>query len=161
MLEIRRAVGADWNAIWPIFQAVVAQGDSFVYAPETTREEAFALWMSPAAAVYVAVEDGEVVGSYWIKPNRPGLGSHIANAAYMVNPDAGGHGIGRAMGEHSLREGKAAGYLAMQFNIVVSSNERAVALWKSLGFSIIGTTPRAFRHARLGLVDAYIMYREL
>ena len=161
MIEIRKAIAADWEAIWPIFQAVIRQGDAFVFAPDTTKEEAFGICMSSGLTTYVAIVDGAVAGSYYIRPNQPGLGSHIANAGYMVAQEAGGRGIGRAMGEHSLVEAKAAGYLAMQFNFVVSANERAVSLWKSLGFSIIGTIPQAFRHSRLGLVDAYIMYRVL
>jgi ribosomal protein S18 acetylase RimI-like enzyme len=161
MIEIRRAIASDWESIWPLFQAVIAEGDSFVYPPDTTEEEAFEIWMSSPASTYVALEGGGVVGSYLLKANQPGLGSHVANAAYMVRPDRVGKGIGRAMGEHSLREAKAAGYAAMQFNIVVSSNERAVSLWKALGFRTIGTIPHAFRHKRRGLVDAYIMHRFL
>jgi L-amino acid N-acyltransferase YncA len=160
-MEIRRATSADWPQIWPIFRAVVAEGDSFVYRPETTEEEGRAIWMSPGHSVYVAVEDGRMVGSYWFRPNQPGLGAHVANAAYMVSPAHAGRGVGRAMGAHSLREAKAAGFTAMQFNIVVSTNAPAVALWKSLGFSVIGVSPKAFDHKALGLVDAYIMHRFL
>lgn len=160
-MEIRRASASDWEAIWSIFRAVVATGDTYVYAPDTTKEEAFALWMAPAGATYVAVEGDAVVGTYILKPNQPSLGAHVANAGFMVLPDAAGRGIGRTMAEHCLREAKAAGYLAMQFNFVVSTNERAVALWRSLGFSIVGTLPKAFHHRSLGLVDAYVMHRFL
>jgi L-amino acid N-acyltransferase YncA len=160
-MEIRAATPADWDAIWPIFHAVVSAGDTYVYAPETTKDEAFVYWMPPTASVYVAVDDDQVVGTYLFKPNQPGLGSHVANAAFMVSPNASRRGIGRAMGEHCLHEAKAAGYTAMQFNFVVSPNERAVALWKSLGFSIVGTLPRVFQHRTLGLVDAYVMHRFL
>ena len=160
-MEIRRANAEDWEAIWPIFQAVVSQGDTYVYAPQTTKEEAQKLWMPPGAAVYVAAEGNAVIGTYLIKPNQPGLGSHIANAAFMVKPGESGRGVGRAMGHHALSEARTAGFTAMQFNFVVSTNERAVALWQSLGFTIIGTIPLAFRHQKLGIVDAYIMHRHL
>ena len=161
MLKIRKAVASDWEAIWPIFHAVVAGGDTYVYAPETTQEQAFPLWMSAGFSTYVAQEGESVVGTYLLKPNQPGLGSHICNAAFMVKPGQSGRGVGRAMGLHALNEAKAAGYLAMQFNFVVSTNERAVALWKSLGFTIIGTIPAAYRHRHLALVDAYIMHKFL
>lgn len=160
-IEIRKADVSDWDAIWPIFQAVVSQGDTYVYAPDTTKEEAFSLWMLPAVSTYVAQEADSIVGTYLLKPNQPGLGSHVSNAAFMVKPDCSGRGIGRAMAYHALKEAQAAGYAAMQFNIVVSSNERAVALWKSLGFTTIGVIPKAYQHQRLGLVDAYIMHKFL
>ena len=161
MLNIRRAVDSDWEALWLIFQAVVAGGDTYVYAPETTKEQAYPLWMSAGLSTYVAQEGENVVGTYLLKPNQPGLGSHVCNAAFMVKPGQSGRGVGRAMGLHALNEAKAAGYSAMQFNFVVSTNERAVALWKSLGFTIIGTIPEAYHHRQLGLVDAYIMHKAL
>jgi len=160
MLSIRPATPRDWPRIWSIFQAVVAAGDSFAWTAETTEHEAKQLWMSTATA-YVAESSGQVVGAYFIKPNQPGRGSHVANAAYMVDPNGHGLGVGRSMGEHSLAEARAAGYVAMQFNLVVSTNERAVRLWRSLGFEILATLPQAFRHQGLGLVDAYLMHRSL
>jgi GNAT superfamily N-acetyltransferase len=161
VVDIRRASASDWAAIWPIFHAVISAGDACVYPPDTTEEQARSLWLSPGVLTYVAQNGETTVGTYLLKPNQPGLGSHVANAAFMVRPDRSGQGVGRAMGHHALAEAKAAGYAAMQFNIVVSTNERAVALWKSLGFAIIGTVPKAFHHQRLGLVDAYIMHRFL
>ena len=161
MLEIRRANDADWESIWSIFQAVVTEGDTYVYAPDTTKEHAYSLWLSAGVSTYVAHEDSAIAGTYRLKANQPGLGSHICNAAFMIKPEQAGRGVGRAMGHHALAEAKAMGYSAMQFNFVVSSNGRAVALWKSLGFAIVGTVPQAFRHPRLGLVDAYIMHRFL
>jgi len=161
-MEIRRATAADWDAIWPIFQTVVAAGDTYVYAPETSKDEAQTLWMSPNAATYVAMDEhGAIVGTYLLRPNQPGLGAHVANAGFMVDPAHSGGGIGRRMGEHCLREARAAGYHAMQFNFVVSTNTRAIRLWESLGFAIVGTLPKAFRHQTLGPVDAYVMYRLL
>ncbi len=161
MLEIQGATAADWGSIWPLFQQVVAGGDTYAYAPDTSQEQAHSLWMPAGASAYVAREQGEVVGTYLLRPNQPGLGSHVCNAAFMVKPGQSGRGVGRAMGLHALAEAKAAGYEAMQFNFVVSSNARAVALWESLGFRIVGTIPKAFRHRELGLVDAYVMHRFL
>jgi len=161
MFDIRRAADADWGVLWPIFRAVVAGGDTYVYAPDTNKAEARALWMPAGVPVYVAEKRGEVVGTYLLRPNQPGLGSHVCNAAFMVKQGQSGRGVGRAMGLHALAEAKAAGYTAIQFNFVVSSNTRAVALWESLGFRIIGTIPEAFRHRELGLVDAHVMHRFL
>ena len=160
-LAIRRATGADWPAIWPIFAAVVAGGDTYAYAPDTPEPEARRIWLESGAAAYVAVRGGEVVGTYVLKPNQPALGAHVANAGYMVRPGAFGGGVGTAMAEHSFAEARAAGYRAMQFNAVVSTNVRAVALWRRLGFTIVGTVPEGFRHRELGYVDLHIMHRFL
>ena len=161
MLAIRRAVPYDAAAIWSIFQAVVAGGDTYVFAPGTPRAEALDYFLGPNMQSWVAEVDGRVVGMYKLIPNRRDLGSHVANASFMVHPSAHGRGVGRAMGEHCLREAKRVGYLAMQFNFVVSTNESAVHLWQALGFRILATLPKAFNHARLGLVDAYVMHRFL
>lgn len=161
MITIRKAEEADFDAIWRIFREVVRRGDTYTYDPETTREQARSIWMSGGHTTYVACVDDQIVGTYILKPNQPGLGSHVANAAYMVGTDGRGKGVGRAMCEHSLEEAQRMGFRAMQFNMVVSTNESAVALWKKLGFSIVGTLPQAFRHRELGLVDAYVMHRFL
>ena len=116
---------------------------------------------APQGATYVACRGEQVVGTYLLKANQPGLGSHVANAGYMVDSREAGRGVGRALCEHSLEEARRAGFLAMQFNFVVSTNTRAVALWQAMGFRIAGTLPRAFRHQTLGLVDAYVMHRFL
>ncbi len=158
---IRKAEPRDFDDIWEIFHAVVSRGDTYTFDPATTKEEARAIWMSPQAWTYVATSDGTVVGTYFMRRNQPGLGSHVVNAGYMVKQDAQGRGIGRAMCEHSLQEARELGFVAMQYNIVVSTNESAVALWKKMGFEIVGTLPKAFRHLELGLVDAYVMYRFL
>ena len=160
-ISIRPATPQDTEAIWEIFRAVIATGDAFVFDPNMPREEALAWWFAPQNQVYVAEHDGRIAGSYIIKPNQPALGAHIANAAYMVTPAARGLGIGKLMGEHSLAEAHRAGFRAMQFNIVVSTNQPAVRLWQSLGFKILGTIPGAFRHSQLGYVDAHIMFRSL
>jgi L-amino acid N-acyltransferase YncA len=158
MLTIREASDEDADAIWDIFRAVVAPGDSYVFEPTTPREEALAYWFSPTTRTYVAESNSQVVGTYILRPNRPGLGSHIANAAFMVSPEARGLGIGYAMGQHCLAEARALGYRAMQFNFVVSTNETALRLWERLGFRIVGTLPGAFRDLNRGYVDAYVMF---
>jgi L-amino acid N-acyltransferase YncA len=159
--EIRPATEADFAEIWRIFRAVVEPGDAFVFTPDTTPEQARAYWMGPGSSPFVALIDGRVRGSYVIRPNQPGLGSHVANGSYMVDPEARGHGLGEVMGRHSLVEARERGYRSMQFNFVVSTNEAAVRLWTRLGFAIVGTLPGAFLHRTLGYVDAYVMYRSL
>lgn len=158
---IREATDADADAIWRIFHEVIQPGDTYVFDPQMPREQALAYWFNPAGRAYVLERDGNVVGTYVVKPNQPGLGSHVANAAFMVSAAARGMGAGRRLGEHCLAEATRLGYRAMQFNFVVSTNEHAVNLWKSLGFEVVGTLPGAFRHAKLGYVDAYVMYKEL
>jgi len=161
MIEIRKAVDSDKPAVWQIIKAVIAGGDTYVYPPDSPEDEMTAYWLGPEKNTYVAVDDGRIVGTFWIKANQPGLGSHIANAAYMVSPDAGGNGVGRQMAEFSLKEARRLGFTAMQFNFVVKSNAIAVKLWQSVGFEIIGEIPDAFDHAGNGLTNAYIMYRKL
>jgi ribosomal protein S18 acetylase RimI-like enzyme len=160
-VQIRPAREADFDLMWPIFQAVVASGDTYPFAPGTPRETAFAYWFGPGITSYVVEDDGRIVGMYKIIPNQRDLGAHVANASFMVDPACSGRGIGRHMGEHCLREARKHGYLAMQFNFVVSTNAPAVALWRKLGFAIVGTVPSAFRHRDLGYVDTYVMYRSL
>jgi L-amino acid N-acyltransferase YncA len=161
MLTIRKAIEADEEQIWKILKEVIAQGDSFAFDPSSPKEKMMTYWMEPEKHTYVAILDNTVVGSFFIKSNQPGLGSHIANAGYMTSPLASGKGIGKAMGQFSLEEARRLGYKAMQFNIVVKSNERAVRLWQSLGFIIIGEIPEAFNHQTLGMTNAYIMYQKL
>ena len=160
-MEIRRATESDFPAMWPIFQAVVADGATYVFGAETSFEDAFAFWFGTGSTAYIAEEGGKIVGMYKFVANQRDRGSHVANAAFMVDPRSSGKGIGRAMGVHCLREAKRAGFRAMQFNLVVSTNEAAVSLWKKQGFSIVGTLPEVFRHETLGYVDAYVMYRFL
>ena len=160
-LTIRRARHADFDAMWPVFEAVVATGDTYVFAPSSTRADAFGYWFGPGVASYVAESGGAVGGMYKLIANQRDLGAHVANASFMVHPARHGAGVGRAMAVHCLQQAKAAGYLAMQFNFVVSTNAGALALWKALGFSIVGTLPRAFRHRTLGYVDAHVLYRSL
>src|SRR5499426_1268435 len=149
-MTIRPAQPADWNQMWPIFKAVVATGTTYVFSPDTSHDEAQAYWIGPGIASWVAEEQGSIVGMYKLIPNRRDLGSHVANASFMVAQSAHGRGIGRAMGEHCLNEARRAGYQAMQFNFVVSTNTGAVHLWQELGFTILATQPKAFNHATLG-----------
>lgn len=158
---IRAATQADADAVWSIFHAVVAPGDTYVFDPQTPREEALAYWFRPDTHTYVAESGGQVVGTYILKSNQPALGSHVANAAFMVSPSARGSGVGRRMGEHCLAEARRLGFRAMQFNFVVSTNEAAVRLWHRLGFEIVGTLPGAFQHSQRGYVDAYVMFQTL
>lgn len=160
-LTIRPATTEDWPRIWPLFKTVLSTGDTYTPPPETTEPEGRAYWMERAIAVYVAEENGAVVGTYCLRINLPGLSSHVANAGYMVDPRAAGRGIGSRMCEHSFVEARNRGFEAMQFNAVVSTNHRAVALWQRHGFTIIGTAPKAYKHRALGPVDLYIMHRFL
>jgi len=161
MIAIRAAIESDKTAIWNIINAVISTGETYVFDPETPRDEMLEYWFAPDKHVYVAEQDGEIVGTFWLKPNYPGLGSHVCNAAYMVSPEASGKGIGRQMAEFSLDEARRLGFTAMQFNFVVKSNTAAVRLWQSIGMEIIGEIPDAFDHRELGLTNAYVMYRKL
>ncbi len=160
-LIIRPAHEGDGDQIWQIISAVISAGDTYVFDPDSDRETMLEVWMGNGKHSYVAESERRVCGTFVIKDNQPGLGSHIANASYMTRPSEFGKGIGTAMGRFSLEEAKRLGYLAMQFNIVVKSNESAVRLWKRLGFEIIGEIPDAFAHRTNGLTNAYIMYRKL
>ena len=160
-INIRKAIDTDRDAIWKILQATVAPGEVFVYDPNTSRDEAETYWFAKGTRTFAAEQDGEVIGSYILRPNRPALGDHVANAGFMVAPEARGAGVGRAMGQHALNEARRLGYRAMQFNFVISTNESAVHLWQALGFKIVGTLPGAFRHAQKRFVDAYVMFRSL
>lgn len=160
-MHIRKAFESDFTSMWPIFHAVVAEGSTYVFAADASRQTAFDYWFGKDIKTYVAEDDGKIVGMYKLVANQRDRGAHVANASFMVDPAYAGKGAGRTMGEHCLREAKAAGFLAMQFNFVVSTNERAVRLWQSLGFKIAGTLPKAFQHPSLGHVDAYVMHRFL
>lgn len=161
MLTIREAIDSDWPFIWALFQQVAAAGDAFAYDGDTTEAAARKLWVEPPSAAFVAELDGERVGTYYVRPNQPGRGSHVANAGYMVAAEALGRGVASALCEHSLDTARRRGYLAMQFNFVIGTNLAAVRAWERFGFAVVGRLPRAFRHATLGLVDALVMHRGL
>lgn len=164
-IRIRPAAQEDWSAIWRVIEPVILAGDAFAFEGVTAPHDVHAVWFGRGAQAYLAELEGQVVGTYVIKPNQPGRGSHIANGAYAVHPDARGQGVARAMGEHSIQAARQAGYRAMQFNLVVSTNQPAVALWKSLGFEVLATLPGAFRRGGSGhehfYVDALVMWRQL
>jgi ribosomal protein S18 acetylase RimI-like enzyme len=161
MIEIRKAILSDHDPIWNIIKEVISTGDTYVFAPGSSKEKMLNFWCGEDKQTYIAIIDSKIVGTFFIKNNQPDLGSHIANAGYMTMPAAFGKGIGKAMGEFSIAEAKRLGYKAMQFNFVIKSNEGAVSLWKKLGFKIIGEIPEAFDHQQDGLINAYIMYRKI
>lgn len=161
MLAIRAAVAADFPAVLDLFQRIVASGDTYAYAPDTSRDDARRRWLDPPSMAFVAEADGRIVGTYSLKPNQPGLGDHVANCGYMTDPAFRGRGVASAMCAHSLATAHNAGFAAMQFNFVVASNIGAVRLWERHGFSIVGRVPGAFRHALHGQTDVLIMHRAL
>jgi L-amino acid N-acyltransferase YncA len=160
---IRDATEHDWPRIWPFLRQIVTAGETYAYDPEMDEATARALWLGdpPVRAVVAVEEDGTVLGTANMYPNRPGPGSHVASASFMVDPRAARRGVGRALGEEALDWARASGFRAMQFNAVVETNTGAVALWRSLGFEIIGTVPEAFRHPTDGYVGLHVMYRRL
>lgn len=158
---IRAATLNDYEQVWEIFSAVIKKGDTYTFDPDTPKNELATYWFAPNMKTFVLEDGGDILGTYVLKPNQPGLGSHIANCGYMVHPAAQGKGIGKLLCRHSIETARQLGYKAMQFNIVISTNTVAVALWQKFGFSIIGTIPNGFKHLKLGFVDAYIMYKEL
>jgi L-amino acid N-acyltransferase YncA len=162
--EFRRGFASDWPDIWPIFHAVVSAGDTYPYPPDISESDARAAWLSNRATrriTYVVEVDGVIVGTAYLRPNQIGLGDHVANAGWMIAPSDSGLGIGRLFALYILEEAQRLGYQAMQFNAVVATNERALRLWNSMGFDMVGTVPDAFRHATNGLTDIHIMYKKL
>lgn len=161
MITVRSAGTADAEAIWAILEPTIRAGETYTLPCNMTREEALAYWHSPGHEVFVAEEAGEVVGTYFLHANQKGGGAHVANCGYMTSVRASGRGVARAMCWHSLDHAKTRGFRAMQFNFVVSTNQRAVRLWQSFGFEIVGRLPGAFLHPSQGYVDAFVMYRDL
>ena len=184
-IKIRSATTKDHDAILKIFHEIISAGDTYSLDPRMSREEALAYWFRADTQTYVAelhrqsvgeavgfprtatrsptggMKDQVIVGTYILRPNQSGGGSHVANAAFMVASDAQGCGVGRAMAEHCLNEARRIGFRAMQFNYVISTNTPAIRLWQELGFEIVGTLPGAFRHPEKGYVDVYVMFRSL
>ncbi len=159
-MKIREAEKKDFAQIWPIFQEIVSAGDTYAYSSETREEEAYDIWMKKTHKTYVAEKDGLVLGTYYIKKNQPGLGSHVCNCGYMVSSIARGQGIASKMCEHSQKMALELGYKAMQYNLVVLNNEGAIRLWKKLGFEVVGHIPKAFCY-REEYIDALVMYKWL
>lgn len=159
---IRLFKPSDWPTLWPILHSIFSEGDTYTYPPDSSEDEVFAAWITAPGATFLACdESGQVLGSYYIKPNQPGNASHVCNCGYVVSEKARGRGIASLMCEHSQVVAMDLGFLAMQFNFVVSTNRGAIRLWKKLGYDIVGTLPRAFRHPKHGLVDAHVMYKWL
>lgn len=161
MLTVRATQTEDNDAVWAILEPVIRGGETYTLARNMGRDEALAFWFAKGQEVFVAEDEGVVVGTYFLRANQGGGGAHVANCGYVTALEANGKGVARAMCTHSLERAKQRGFRAMQFNFVVSSNERAVRLWKSFGFEIVGRLPGAFLHPKLGYTDAYVMYRTL
>ena len=158
---LRAASPGDEDAIWQILEPVIRAGETYALPRGMSRAEALAYWLGADRETLVAEADGALVGTYYLRPNQAGGGAHIANCGYMTRLDMTGRGVARGMCLHSLGHAASRGYAAMQFNFVLASNVRALALWQGLGFQIVGRIPRAFQHPRLGLVDAFILHRPL
>ena len=160
-MKLRPITEADFDQVWPIIREVVQAQETYAFDPEMDRDAAWRLWVELPTATYVAEQDGQILGSYYLKPNAAGTGDHVCNCGYMVASAARGQGVAGRLCNHSLQTARELSFQAMQFNSVVASNTVAVTLWQKHGFQIIGTLPRAYRHRTLGLVDCYIMHREL
>ena len=160
-VAIRPATDSDDDAIWAILEPVFRAGETYPIPRDISRADALGYWRAGGHAVFVAEDGGRIVGTYYLHANNRGGGDHVANCGYMVAPAANGRGVARAMCAHSLAQARERGFTAMQFNFVIASNVRAVHLWQRLGFEIVGTLPGAFRHPRVGAVDAFVMYRSL
>ena len=162
MITIRPFNEKDWAATWQIIEPTFRAGETYAFSPEITEAEAHQIWIEMPSATFIAVgEDKAVLGTYYIKPNQPALGAHVCNCGYIVAEKARGMGIASEMCKHSQHEAIALGFRAMQYNLVICTNEGAIRLWKRHGFKVIGTLPAAFRHPRLGFVDALVMYKLL
>ena len=160
-LSIRPAVFPDQEGIWQTLEPTIRGGEALTLDRDTTRASGLDFWFSARHEVFVAEQEGTIVGSYFLRENQAGGGAHVADSLYVVSPSATGRGIAQAMCEHSLIRARERGFLAMQFNFVLSSEERRLKLWQRAGFQIVGTLPKAFRHPSLGLIDAFVLYRKL
>ncbi len=158
---IRAATEGDEEQIWRLLEPVFRAGETYTVRRDISRADAWAYWHAHGHEVFVFEQNGEVLGTYFLQVNQHGGGSHVANCGYITASHATGRGIARALCEHSLEYARTRGFRAMQFNFVVSTNERAVKLWQGLGFEIVGRLPGAFLHPRLGYVDALVMFRKL
>lgn len=161
MIRFDEIEAKHWPDVWAMLKPVFRAGETYPQPVDISEEEARHFWMCPPLESYVAVVDGKALGTFYIKPNQPGLGAHVCNCGYVVSEAARGRRLGAQMCAWSQSEARRLGYRAMQYNLVVSTNEVAVALWQRQGFDIVGRLPKAFNHARLGMVDAFVMYKEL
>ena len=159
-MEIRNYRETDWEQVWPIIEKEFRLGETYAFSPEITEQEAHKVWIETPRETYVAVaDDSGILGTYYIKPNQPGLGSHVCNCGYIVSEQERGQGVASGMCEHSQQMALKLGFKAMQFNLVVSTNKGAIRLWKKLGFQIIGTLPKAYKSKKAGYIDALVMYK--
>ena len=162
MFSIRPMQPTDWPSVWTIIKPVFRAGETYLVDPEISEQKAHTMWVDAPQVTYVAQDNnGVILGTFFIKANQPGHGSHVANCGYIVSAEARGRGIASALCQHSQQEAQRLGFRAMQFNSVVSTNEVAVRLWQKLGFEIVGTLPGAFRHPHHGFVDLFVMYKQL
>lgn len=160
-IAVAKLESSDWLLTWKIIEPVFRSGETYAFSPQISETDAYKVWVETPTATYVAKNNNEVLGTYYIKPNQPELGSHVCNCGYIVGEQSRGKGVASLMCEHSQREAKRLGFRAMQFNLVVSTNEGAVRLWQKLGYAIVGTLPEAFNHPKHGFVDAFVMYKRL
>lgn len=158
---VRPAGNDDRSAIWDVIRPTIRAGETYTLDRDLSESDALAYWLGPDRETFVAEENGLILGTYYIRANQTGGGRHVCNCGYMTDARVTGRGVARQMHEHSLAQARAKGFRAMQFNFVVSSNERAVRLWQSLGFETVGRLPEAFLHPSLGYVDALVMFRRL
>ena len=161
-MRIRKYNESDWSLIWPIIKKVFRAGETYAYSPKISETEAHSIWVESPIETYVAIgKENKIVGTYYIKPNQPELGSHVCNCGYIVSDKARKQGVATSLCEHSQQTAKDLGFRAMQYNLVVSTNEGAIRLWKKLGFKVVGVLPKAFKSHSLGYVDAFVMYKTL
>jgi ribosomal protein S18 acetylase RimI-like enzyme len=161
-MEIRKYRETDWDHIWPIIEKVFRVGETYAFSPEITEQDAHKVWIELPQETYVVTgQDNAILGTYYIKPNQPGLGAHVCNCGYIVSEKARGQGVASSMCEHSQQVAVKLGFRAMQYNLVVSTNEVAIRLWVKLGFQVIGILPSAFNSKSAGYVDALVMYKKL
>ncbi len=161
-MEIRKYLDTDWGQVWTIIEKVFRAGETYAYSPDITEAEAHTVWVELPQETYVSIDqDNKILGTYYIKRNQPGLGSHVCNCGYIVSESARGKGVATSMCEHSQQVAVNLGFRAMQYNLVASTNDGAIRLWKKLGFQVVGTLPNAFKSSSSGYVDAHVMYKEL
>ena len=160
-MKITKITENDFRLFWPVFKSIIEAEETYAFDPHMSYNEAYDLWCLSPQACYVAKENSEVIGTYYLKPNSAGPSAHICNCGYMVSPESRGKGVAKALCQHSQKVAVELGYLAMQFNSVVSTNETAVKLWKKLGYEIVGVIPKAYKHRRFGFVDCFVMYKQL
>lgn len=160
-IQIRRFEEQDWAQVWDVLKPVFRLGQTYAFAADISEGEAHKAWVETPQQTYVSEKDGQVVGTYTIKPNQPGQGAHVCNCGYVVASNRRGQGIAAQMCSHSLVEARSLGFKAMQYNLVVASNADAIHLWQKMGFEVVGRLPRAFNHPQLGYVDALVLYQWL